>query len=91
LQGEYVENPHSLPAMTSWAIIALTEIVGSQHPAVRRGICWLYVHYNSARSFEFVNGVFFGSAMLRYELYPVYFPVWAMNRVACDTRPLPNF
>jgi len=27
-----------------------------------------------------VNGVFFGSAMLSYRLYPAYFPVWALNR-----------
>jgi lanosterol synthase len=27
-----------------------------------------------------VNGVFFGSAMLSYRLYPVYFPLWALNR-----------
>ncbi|MCS6863940.1 MAG: 2,3-oxidosqualene cyclase [Gemmataceae bacterium] len=81
LRGAYVENPQSLPSMTSWAVIALAEVVGSQHPAVRRGANWLYVHYNSARYLEIVNGVFFGSAMLRYELYPVYFPVWAMLRV----------
>jgi hypothetical protein len=27
-----------------------------------------------------VNGVFFGSAMLTYRLYPIYFPIWAINR-----------
>jgi hypothetical protein len=27
-----------------------------------------------------VNGVFFGAAMLTYRLYPVYFPLWAVNR-----------
>jgi hypothetical protein len=36
-----------------------------------------------------VNGVFFGSAMLSYRLYPVYFPIWALNRyraLTCDGR-----
>jgi len=27
-----------------------------------------------------VNGVFFGSAMLHYRLYPAYFPAWALAR-----------
>jgi squalene cyclase len=27
-----------------------------------------------------LNGVFFGTGMLHYQLYPAYFPVWALGR-----------
>jgi lanosterol synthase len=43
---------------------------------------WLRERQNPDGSWprEAVNGVFFGSAMLDYRLYRIYFPAWAMAR-----------
>jgi lanosterol synthase len=68
--------------MTSWALLTLLDLVGSRTNAVQRGIAWLYQAQRADGSWPegAVNGVFFGSAMLTYRLYPVYFPLWALNR-----------
>jgi lanosterol synthase len=68
--------------MTSWALLALLEIVGPKAQSVRRGIAFLCQAQRSDGSWPegAVNGAFFGSAMLLYRLYPVYFPLWALNR-----------
>lgn len=82
LRQEYVEHPTSQATMTSWALLALIEMVGPGHPAVRRGTEWLAAHQGGDGSWarEAVNGVFFGTAMLDYDLYRAYFPAWALAR-----------
>jgi lanosterol synthase len=82
LDARYVEHPESQTVMTSWALLALLEIVGPKAQSVRRGIDWLRRKQRSDGSWPdgTVNGAFFGSAMLHYRLYPVYFPLWALNR-----------
>jgi 2,3-oxidosqualene cyclase len=82
LRQEYVEHPTSQATMTSWAVLALVEVVGANHPAVRRGAEWLAAHQGADGSWarEAVNGVFFGTAMLDYDLYRAYFPAWALAR-----------
>jgi lanosterol synthase len=84
LRQEYVEHPQSQATMTSWAVLALVELVGASHPVVRRGAEWLARHQRAEGDYarEAVNGVFFGTAMLDYELYRAYFPAWALARVA---------
>ncbi|QJX00198.1 2,3-oxidosqualene cyclase [Frigoriglobus tundricola] len=84
LRQEYVEHPESQATMTSWALLALTELVGTGHPAVQRGAEWLGGHQSATGSWprEAVNGVFFGTAMLDYDLYRAYFPAWALARIA---------
>jgi lanosterol synthase len=68
--------------MTAWALLALLPLIGPRSDAVERGVRWLKAHQGAdgvwAR--EAVNGVFFGSAMLEYSLYRVYFPAWALAR-----------
>lgn len=78
----YVEHPRSQPVMTAWALLALLEIAGPGHAAVARGIDWLLEQQREDGGWDAsaVNGVFFGSAMLDYRLYPVYFPTWALAR-----------
>jgi len=78
----YVAHPQSQPVMTAWALLALLEIVGPAHAAVRRGIDWLVEHQREDGGWDgrAVNGVFFGSAMLDYRLYPAYFPTWTLSR-----------
>lgn len=82
LRQEYVEHSESQATMTSWAVLALTELVGPDHPAVQRGVAWLTSHRREDGSYprEAVNGVFFGTAMLDYDLYRAYFPAWALAR-----------
>ena len=81
LTGSYVEHPRSQPVMTGWALLALAEIEpGSE--SVRKGVAWLQSAQQPDGSWprDAVNGVFFGTAMLDYELYASYFPVWALAR-----------
>jgi lanosterol synthase len=68
--------------MTSWALLALLDTVGPRAECVQRGIAWLCRAQRADGSWPegAVNGVFFGSAMLSYRLYPAYFPLWALNR-----------
>jgi lanosterol synthase len=82
LDDRYVEHPDSQPTMTSWALLALLEVLGPEAEPVRRGIGWLSRAQQPAGEWPTgaVNGVFFGSAMLHYRLYPTYFPIWALNR-----------
>lgn len=82
LRQHYVEHPTAQATMTSWAILALVELVGADHPAVRRGVEWIARHQqpDGAWPREAVNGVFFGTAMLDYDLYRAYFPAWALAR-----------
>jgi len=82
LEGRYVEHPQSQIVMTSWALLALLEILPPDHAAVQRGVAWLVErqHADGAWPRQAVNGVFFGAAMLDYRLYHLYFPTWALAR-----------
>jgi 2,3-oxidosqualene cyclase len=84
LENRYVEHPESQVVMTSWALLAIMEVIGAKSPSVHRGIAWLRFMQRADGSWphQAVNGVFFGSAMLDYRLYSTYFPVWALNRYA---------
>jgi lanosterol synthase len=81
LTGTYVEHPRSQVVMTSWALLALTETAPPSE-ATAKGMRWLASKQQPDGSWpdEAVNGVFFGTAMLDYRLYRVYFPVWALAR-----------
>lgn len=84
LTGRYVEHSESQVVMTSWALLALLEILPPDAPAIQRGIDWLVERQSIDGDWprQAVNGVFFGAAMLDYRLYPVYFPAWALARHA---------
>lgn len=92
LTDTYVEHPESQATMTSWALLALLDVLGAEAPAVQRGIEWLCRVQKRDGSWPegAVNGVFFGAAMLTYRLYSTYFPIWALNRylmIANDGTP----
>ena len=82
LEDRYIPYPSAQPVMTAWALLALMEITGPSDAAVERGIGWLRDHQLDDGSWtqQAVTGVFFGTAMLRYELYSAYFPLWALGR-----------
>jgi lanosterol synthase len=82
LTDRYVEHPVSQAVMTSWALLALMQTMPRDSVPVTRGIAWLAAQQKTDGGWasQAVNGVFFGSAMLDYGLYKVYFPVWALAR-----------
>ena len=82
LDSVYREHPQSQAVMTAWALLALLPVVGPGSDAVERGVRWLRERQSPDGSWpgEAVNGVFFGSAMLDYRLYRIYFPAWALAR-----------
>jgi lanosterol synthase len=82
LDGVYRAHPQTQAVMTAWALLALLPVMGPQTDSVERGIRWLREHQTAEGHWprEAVNGVFFGSAMLDYRLYRVYFPAWALAR-----------
>jgi len=83
-RGVYVPHQEAQPVMTSWALLALLDATGDDisSPAVERGVHWLCGAQRADGSWPpgALNGVFFGTGMLHYQLYPAYFPVWALGR-----------
>lgn len=80
--GRYVAG-ESQPVMTSWALLGLLDATGDTSlDAVRAGVAWLCDTQleDGSWSAGSLNGVFFGTGMLHYSLYPAYFPVWALGR-----------
>ncbi len=92
LEGRYVEHEHSQVVMTSWALLALLDILPPDHPSIRRGIEWLKSRQQENGDWprQGVNGVFFGAAMLDYRLYHTYFPAWALARHGRLSAVLPG-
>jgi lanosterol synthase len=86
LTGRYIPHPESQAVMTSWALLALMDILDPRAEPIRRGIAWLTAAERPDGSWpqQAVNGVFFGSAMLDYRLYKSYFPAWALARHAAS-------
>ncbi|CAG0931561.1 partial lanosterol synthase, partial [Planctomycetaceae bacterium] len=84
IEGRYVEHPQSQAVMTSWALLALLDILPASHESIERGLDWLMARQldNGNWPRQAVNGVFFGAAMLDYRLYHTYFPAWALARYA---------
>ena len=82
LTGESVAHPQGQPTMTAWAVLTLVEILGPDALPARRGVEWLTRNQTTEGVWPdgAVNGVFFGTAMLHYRLYPHYFPAWAVAK-----------
>jgi lanosterol synthase len=83
LQDRYLEHSHSLVVQTSWALLALMDVLppDADH-SICRGIAWLREQQANGWRQDAVTGVFFGTAMLDYRLYRSYFPTWALARHA---------
>jgi lanosterol synthase len=81
LSGSFVDHPSSLIISTAWACLALMQIDAGIPEPLRRGIEYLESRRDADSGWprEGVNGVFFGTAMLEYELYNAYFPAMAVS------------
>jgi len=90
--GRYAEHPESQPVMTAWALLALLEVTPREEQAIERGVRWLLERQRPDGGWPpgAVNGVFLGSALLHYRLYPAYFPVWALARHAALAAARPR-
>lgn len=90
LEGRYIEHPATQIVMTSWALLALMEILPVDDAAISRGMLWLLSKQQPDGGWprQAVNGVFFGAAMLDYRLYHTYFPVWALTRYTFNLQRL---
>ena len=81
VQGRYIEHPQSQVIMTAWALITLLLARDPRHDAIKRGADLLITRQLDSGTWprESVAGVFFNTAMLHYELYRDYFPLWALG------------
>lgn len=72
----------SMPSQTAWALLGLLAAGEVKSPAVVRGIQYLLTTQqpNGAWHDPFWNATGFPRVFfLKYHLYPVYFPVWALG------------
>ena len=83
LTEQYVEHEESQPAMTAWAMLALTSGGGDDdraRDAIARGRTWLESSERVDGSWphKAQSGVFFSTAMLDYRHYKDVFSTWAL-------------
>ena len=65
---------------TAWALIALLLANDPRRDTMERGIGLLLSRqHNGSWPRESVAGVFFSTALLNYDLYREYFPLWALG------------
>ncbi len=72
----------SVPSQTAWALLGLLAAGEARSPAVARGIRYLVETQRPDRSWDDPrwNGTGFPRVFfLKYHLYPVYFPLWALG------------
>lgn len=83
VRKQYVAHHHSQTVMTSWALLGLLEAgYDPSSASLWRGAEWLRAAQLEDGSWPpgSLNGVFFGTGMLHYGLYPAYFPLMAIGR-----------
>jgi lanosterol synthase len=80
LEDRYVEHSESQVIQTAWALMTLLFAHDDRREVIERGIA-LLVERRGAGGWprESVAGAFFKTAMLHYDLYREYFPLWALG------------
>lgn len=76
LQKKYVSCA-SKTVNTSWAVLALLKAKSQHQEAIARGVKFLQV---KKTSLDETVGVFNATCLIRYTLYSLYFPLWALSR-----------
>jgi squalene/oxidosqualene cyclase-like protein len=84
---EYVEHPESQVVNTAWALLTLIRAGEAESEAVRRGIEYLISQQLEDGDWprQSLVGVFNKTALINYENYRRYFPVWALANYARAT------
>lgn len=81
LSDRYTPHRDGQVIQTAWALTALLEAHDPDWDCIDRAAHFLAARQNEDGSFpkEDPAGVFFHTALLHYELYRSYFPVWALG------------
>jgi lanosterol synthase len=93
LSAEYVAHESSQVLHSAWALLALLEAEDPNDDAIARAANLLIESQCADGSWprEDPAGLFFRTALLDYELYRAYFPLWALaryeQRQRRETRP----
>jgi len=77
------EPAPSTASQTAWALLGLMAAGEVDHPAVARGIAWLFAQQQSDGLWEqahYTGGGFPRVFYLNYHGYPKFFPLWALAR-----------
>ncbi len=78
----WIGRGRSTPSQTAWALLALLA-AGHSDAAIRRGVDWLVANQREDGDWdeELYTGTGFpGDFYIRYHLYRLVFPVWALGR-----------
>jgi lanosterol synthase len=79
-EKRYVEHPRSQAVQTAWALMSLLLAKDPRREVADRGAALLVdLQRGGGWPREAVTGVFFSTAMLHYDLYREYFPLWALG------------
>jgi squalene-hopene/tetraprenyl-beta-curcumene cyclase len=77
------EPAASTASQTAWALLGLMAAGEVDHPAVARGVAWLWDHQEEDGLWgqeAYTGGGFPRVFYLRYHGYPKFFPLWALAR-----------
>ncbi|MBC7171241.1 MAG: hypothetical protein H5U40_02380 [Polyangiaceae bacterium] len=82
LLGRFVALPEGQVVQTAWALLALLDSGASETDrAIDRAARFIVERQEPSGGWpkERMSGVFFGTALVDYDLYRFYFPVWALG------------
>jgi squalene-hopene/tetraprenyl-beta-curcumene cyclase len=82
-----------MPSQTAWALLGLHAVGQAGNPAVAKGIQYLLETQKPDGSWDdpFWNATGFPRVFfLKYHLYPVYFPLWALGVYRCALQESPR-
>jgi squalene/oxidosqualene cyclase-like protein len=81
IKDEWVADDSQV-IQTAWAMSALLDAEDAAWPVIERAAQFVAARQNADGSFpkEAPTGVFFHTALLHYELYRSYFPLWALGQ-----------
>jgi len=81
LRDGYVENAESQVIHTAWALMALIEAQEPDWQSIEAGARFLIERQKMSGNWprQDPTGLFFRTALLEYDLYRQYFPLWALS------------